>query len=378
MTSFIGSVMKEHPLVVPAIVTSSVLTLGIVRAWSLYTEASVAMTAEEKEKLIQQMRIKEVFNKLLITEYNLPTKFHKEHASSDANAPKPIFNEKTQKEIKIIKKMIEKSVQGHTPLPNLILEGAAGVGKTMLGADLCNQTGIGYIRIPSGAMENHLKIGSHILAFRDVVKIAESCPAPTYLIMDDGEELVAQRSPVAKSMKADTTKASWLQSEEKLSDVIKQRRDALVNAILEESGKDYRRVGFCITTNRSPIIDAAFVTRARRVTIEAPSMEERKQIIITHLPSVFKGDQHLLRFFDAGRLEKMALQTENFTGRNIVKMLENMYACVQLDEGTISQDTVDAAIVATKKSLAKNQGSAFMASVRQMIRLFSDAVAPAA
>jgi len=313
-------------------------------------------SAAEQLSAAKEKQIKEVLDRLLIKEYYLPKKMNERSTWALSNPPQAIFNEKTRREIAIVAKMIEKAVKHQSPLPNLILKGPAGVGKTMLGEALCHQTGIGFIRIPSGAMEKHLKTGNHIVAFRDVVKLAEECPAPTYIIMDDGEELVAQRPETKKTDENNTTKAPWLVEQERLSETIAQRRTALVNAILEESGKAYRKVGFCITTNRPHVVDSAFGTRSRVISIEIPDLEERKQIIITHLPHVFKFDKDMLSFFNKGRLEDMAIKTEGFTGRNIVKMLEDVYACVQLENGNITQDAIDASILAMKASVEHSEG----------------------
>ena len=330
--------------------------------------------AAERDMAAKQKRVKDVLDKLLITEYHLPAKKGEKSNWTATNKPQPIFNDETKKEIQKVAEMIKKAIDSQAPLPNLILKGPAGVGKTMLGEDLCHRTGIGFIRIPSGAMEKHIKTGNHIHAFRDVVKVAEECPVPTYIIMDDGEELIAQRPDAKKAEAKSDVKASWLVEQERLSDTITQRRTALVNAILEESGKSYRKFGFCITTNRFDVIDSAFGTRARIIHIDAPSIEERKHIIITHLPTIFKFDNDILSFFHKGRLEDMAVKTEGFTGRNIVKMLEDIYACVQLDEGNITQDTIDSSILAMKASVERAKGPSVTSSVRQLFRSIASAL----
>lgn len=321
---------------------------------ALGTAAAIGAVLYLKKLNSLDQKIRNIFEKLQISEWNLPGISSSYNLVTDL--PKPIFNARIESEIAKLKSLIKKALHGEEnkkpSLPNIIVCGRAGVGKTMLLEDLCRRSEVGFIRMPSGAMESHLKTGTHIVAFHEVLKIAEQSNVDTYIIMDDGEELLATRPAIQQAnVQAETTKAPWLVEQERMSETIAKRRIALVNAILEESGKEYRRVAFGVTSNREFVVDPAFKTRARILTIDPPGFQERKNIIITHLPIVFQNDKIYLCFFDKGRLEKMALSTEGFTGRNIVKMLEDIHACVQLQNGDITQDIIDASIVAMKKSV---------------------------
>lgn len=302
-------------------------------------------------------KAKTLFEELKIKEWYLPVSDGTVSVGTlSSKAPTPIFSKETTEDVNKVKEMIKKSQQNQetSPLPNLIFQGKAGVGKTTLAEDLCRETKIGFIRIPSGTMENHITRATHITTLHKIIDIADRCSQPVYILMDDGEGLVAKRTAEGPKDDVDTTKAFWLVEQQKIGDVIAQRRTALVNAILEESGKDMRKVSFIVTTNRPEVIDSAFLTRARVLKIDPPASEERKQIIITHLPKVFNNDLNYLDFFKKGRLEDMAVKTEGFTGRNIVKMLEDIFACVQLEKGDITQEIVDASIYAMRNSLEKD------------------------
>lgn len=331
---------------------------------SIIKEPALLDLPTEVETL--EEKVQKLFNDLLIKEWYLPGIGRGSQNTSAATSVKPVFSAETMRDIASIRAMIEKSGEsdGIAPVPNLVFVGKPGVGKTIAVQHICETTaaGVGYIRIPSGAMEHHLKVSTAIPTLHKVFDVAEKCKKPVYLVMDDGEELVAKRPTQHKVREKNFDKAYWLVEKENFAETMQQRRTALVNAILEESGKDDRKVGFAITTNRPEVIDPAFMTRARVISFGKPGLEERKQIIMTHLPIVFKNDINYLSFFHKGRLENMAEKTIGFTGRNIVKMLEALYACVQMEKGDIRQDMIDACICEQAKAIqitSDAKGSSF-------------------
>jgi SpoVK/Ycf46/Vps4 family AAA+-type ATPase len=349
---------------------------------------------EEDPEVERQQRIKAVLNRLLITEYHLPRNQNEKRVFTSENRPQPMFDDKTKKEIAIVATMIQKAVERKAPLPNVILKGLPGVGKTMLGEALCDLTGIGFIRIPSGIWEKHLKNGNHINAHREVMQIVDESPVNTYLLYDDGEELFARRDTgekvASKVDPKDVAAAPWLAEHEKMTDIMNQRRTALVNAHLEDSGRAIRNGGFIVTTNRPDRIEPAFSSRCRVIHIGTPGKAEIKQIIMTHLPSVHRGDQNMLSFYTQGVLEDMSDKmapvpskgVPGFRGRDVVKTLEDVDSCVRLEGNIMSRDIIDAAIHARRQSIEKEmadprKGPGIATAMRQLLRSVFSSLAAA-
>lgn len=321
----------------------------------------------------KQHRTAAALKELNVTEYYLPTSeliynatFGKLAASfkKEEKLVEPQFDDATQKAIDGLAEQIRSALEsgGRIPLPNIILEGKPGVGKTILVEYLARTVGAGFIRIPSGALESHLTAGTHITALQKVLELAKSCPKPVIVIMDDGEELVKQRpkgdrdnpeNASAQATKKSSVTLAWERKEENAANAMAQGRVALVNAILEESGKDRRNVAFAITTNRSTVIDSAFRTRARTLEIAPPKEDERARILAEHLPRIFNDDQ--LTYFGRNRVEMMANLTKDFTGRNLVKLLEQIAATAKISKGRINESMILASIDSTRVAIKKDQ-----------------------
>lgn len=311
----------------------------------------------EAKKRNEEKALMATFAKLNITEYHLPG--IASSVAANVRRLEPHFDAETAKEFTVIEQMIDnaRDNDSKTPAPNLIFCGEPGIGKTMSLEHLCIKKKIPFIRIPSGAMENHLRLGTHITAFNEVLRILEKyAPLPAYIIMDDSEELLASRPEHKKKSDVDDTKAPWLAEQERFSETMIQRRAAMTIRILEVFGKD-RNVALGATSNRPFIIEEALMNRSRVLVLHRPEFLPRKKIIIDQLEVLFKGNEHILRFFDLGRIEKMTLATEGWAGRDIVLALQELPALVALANGDISQDMIDAVFSAKSAAIRKRHVS---------------------
>lgn len=332
-------------------------TIASYGATFLAGAAAVVASQHLRAKPANEMdqKIREIFNDLRITDWHLP-QFNSStiDIASKFSGPKPIFNQKTQEEITLLSQRMIKSREneGKTPLPNIVLNGVPGVGKTMLLENICLEADIPFIHIPPGVMESHLKTGNHINALHKIMSVVNLSNLPVMTIWNDAEEAFAKRGDVTSesNTKNDDVKTPWADEKKRMSSVLVQRHAEFVNTLLELSGQDVRKVAFGITTNRFQRIDPAFITRAHMITIKLPDEAERKKIIVTHLPNVFSNDNQMLSFFDQRILSSMAKKTEGFTGRDIVRTLEELSVCAQI-EGGINEDAIDATIVTRKGSV---------------------------
>lgn len=252
------------------------------------------------------------------------------------------FEQDKQQELDFIANTIKVVLAGNSglALPNLVIEGEKGTGKSRLVEHLMQETGVGYIIIPKTVFENHIINGTHIQAFHDIQKMAMSSSAPVYLVIEDSEELFSHRS-------LPTTEATGQQQSPE-SRIVEQRRVELVNAFLDVTGDDNRKVSILMTTRHPEKIDHAFNTRNKPIELKAPGSYVRRAIIADLVFRIFKGDATMARFFNLARIERMANETDNFTGSDLEVMMKKISDIVtlkqRLGQSVVDQGTVDSTI----------------------------------
>lgn len=268
----------------------------------------------------------------------------------------PVFNKAKQVEIEEILSQVASSLKsgGATPLPNLVVAGVAGVGKTMLISHLCATSGVGYIKIPTGLLESQLTQGTSEQTLNAILRVAETSSVPVYIVIDDGEGLfdktVLNFKPKVKDTSIDLP---WSNEGDNINstEVLAQRRSQLVQATLEYASKIDRKASFALTTNRAQVVGNQIKDVAISLEILPPGKDERTRILIQGLQRVFRADNPILGYFSIERLTALSTKLDGFTGRNIIKMLETLYSLVNNDPTSINDAMIDKAIGLTIPSV---------------------------
>jgi hypothetical protein len=291
-----------------------------------------AQVDQERNKILAKHRQNEqILTELGLTIWSIPLegsenavqKLEKSHLLAP-NKTKPTFNSETRQMVETVKSMIKQSLEknGEIALPNVLILGKSGSGMNMLINEfiqLAAEKGAGYIVIPSEMFEDHLISGSHVMAFQQLLKVAKTSKSPVYFVLEDGEYLFKQRPKDQKN-------------------IVEARRIELVNAFLDLTGEDKRKVSILMKTSKSKnVIDEAFNTRITPIVLQLPGLEERRKIIRESIAQIL-NDEKDNQFFNLSRIEQMAIKTENFTCANLNTLTETICDISlkkQMDQGII-------------------------------------------
>lgn len=297
-------------------------------------------------------------NNLFIHDFSIPLKFPEGAAelgyapnqpkSSNQKDVKPAFDSKTKEKVSEVRAQIKSALesQGAIPLPNLLLSGVAGIGKTMLIADLCKTTGAGFIKIPAGTLDE-------IEALNKIIAVAETSEVPVYIILDDGDCLFDKSAIQQEVIVEEGIPLEWENEADRINsnDLIAKRRSALIQAIICLAEKSDRKISFALTTNRPGVVVDQFKKASIAIDIQSPKKPERIKILEQSLIRVFREKKNVLGYFSSDRMSKLGDKTEGFTGRNLVKMTEVLYSSVKDDPTLISDEHIDKAIKTTEPSV---------------------------
>lgn len=294
------------------------------------------------ELLSQHSKNEQTLTELGLTNWSIPIQGLEDVAGSHQVAPntkKIVFNSETKQMVETVKSMITQSVdtKGDISLPNLLIQGESGVGKTMLTRDLiqfASEKGAGYIVIPSKMFEEQLILGNHVMAFQRLLAVANTAKLPVYFIFENGEELFKQRPKDQKN-------------------IVEARRVELENAFLDLTGEDRRKVSILMTTQEPNKIDEAFNTRVTPIVLQLPGAEERRKIFSETLTSICNNDEKLKRFFSLARIEHMSHKTDGFTCDELNALLKTILDCIRI-KNQMDQGIIDSSIeLVRNKSIAR-------------------------
>ncbi|MBX9923050.1 MAG: AAA family ATPase [Rhabdochlamydiaceae bacterium] len=226
--------------------------------------------------------------------------------SKDTAEGKPIFHSKLSSVLEKITKTTNNLKEKKGFLQNVLLYGPGGTGKTMIAKFIARSSDMNYVMISGGDLAQYIMLGTHVSELNKLFIKINNASTPTILFIDEAESLCCNRS--------------------QLTD--KPERLELLNAFLNHTGENSKKIMLMLATNRPEDIDPAILSRMdHKLQIYPPALAERKQILQLHISRLFTPQETTL--FD---IEKIAQNTEGLTGRALFKMLNAIFANKSITE----------------------------------------------
>ena len=214
---------------------------------------------------------------------------------------KPIFEEQVKAQIDDIASAAYNQKRNGGYLENLLLYGPGGTGKTMISKYIAKNSGLNYIIMSGGDLAQYIKRGEHVTELNKLFDSANNSTGPTVIFIDEAESLCRDRDYIKDSEHME-----------------------LINAFLNHTGEQSKKVMLILATNRLEDIDPAVLTRMdHKINIKPPEKQERQKILALYAPKFFSSKE-VGQFFSDKQLEKIADQTAGFTGRDLFKMLNSL------------------------------------------------------
>lgn len=199
-----------------------------------------------------------------------------------------------------------------TPFRHLMLHGAPGTGKTLFARTLARQSGLDYAIMSGG----------------DLGPLGREGPSEIHKLFD-----WAKRSKRGMVLFIDEADAFLRKG--RGGDMSEDARNAL-SVFLHHTGTENARVAIILATNVPGILDRAVIDRVDEAfEFTKPAYEQRKEMISMFLDTYIRKPTKqgtLIEVDDeintAGFLEKLAKDTEGFSGRQLAKLVLAMQAAV--------------------------------------------------
>lgn len=222
---------------------------------------------------------------------------------SGAKEFKPIYNEKISRKIDHLIESVSNIRKNGGYFQNVLFYGPGGTGKTMISEQIAKSSGMSYVKMSGGDLAQYIKRGEHVTELNKLMdKITDPwrpwSSEPWVLFIDEAESLCRDRS------KMPSTELLELQ-----------------NAFLNRTGTQSKNFMLVLATNRMEDLDEAVLSRLdHKIYIGPPAKAERAKILGLYSPQFF-NEKEQKEFFSQPQLERIAEETEGFTGRALFKML---------------------------------------------------------
>jgi Holliday junction resolvasome RuvABC ATP-dependent DNA helicase subunit len=218
--------------------------------------------------------------------------------------PKPIFNEKLQKQVDEIIEGVRNLRRHNAPLQNVLLEGPPGVGKTMIAQQLYNRLGMRCIRFSGPqllAIANEINVKDAIEQINKIFAYAEG-GVPCVIFIDELDALFPKR----------TSRLNIYQIQ-------------VINALLDRTGENSKNFMIIGATNRRESLDWAFLRRMDHIVrLTPPNKASRIKIIKQYVEIEFRRQRELEDFFTDEIYEHIADKTKGVSGSDLQKIVKNL------------------------------------------------------
>ncbi|NGX47107.1 MAG: ATP-dependent zinc metalloprotease FtsH 3 [Chlamydiae bacterium] len=220
-------------------------------------------------------------------------------------------------------------------LPNLILHGPGGTGKTMIAKQIVKKSGMSYVAMSGGDLAQYIKRGEHVSELNKLMESAKK--QKTILFIDEAESLTEDRD--------------LMNTPERLE---------LINAFLNHTGEESKNLSIILATNRIARIDEAVMSRMDyKIEVTLPGYPERAEILSAYIAKRFSKEE-IETHFTEKTINRIAYDTEGFTGRALSKMIKaisNKIASTEKNELTTALiDETVREFIAQEKRYGKAKG----------------------
>ncbi len=210
---------------------------------------------------------------------------------------KPIFSAQLQSRVDEITSSLSNLKKHGGFLPNILLYGPGGTGKTMIAKYIARNSGTNYVMMSGGDLAQFIRKGQHVTKLNELMEWINKQHEPTVLFIDECEALCKNRSRVTRPEDLE-----------------------LVNAFLNHTGEASKKLMLIMATNDKDLDPAVLSRCDYKLPVLPPAKPERIKILNKYA-QVFFSSWEIRTFFNEQKIDAIADKTEGLTGRALFKML---------------------------------------------------------